>query len=35
MTRIFNTAQGVALAAVAGLAAWIGVVYAAFGLVSN
>jgi hypothetical protein len=35
VTRIFNTAQGVALAAVTGLAVWIGVVYAAFGLVSN
>lgn len=34
MTRIFNTAQGVALAACVGMLAWIGVVYAAFGLVA-
>jgi hypothetical protein len=33
VTRIFNTAQGVALGAITGLAVWIGVVYAVFGLV--
>lgn len=33
MTRIFNTAQGIALGAGVGLLVWVGVVYAAFGLV--
>lgn len=35
MTKVFNTTQGIALAAVAGLTVWIGAVYAVFGLVGN
>ena len=34
MTKRFNTAQGVATGAAFGLAAWAGLVYAAFGLIS-
>jgi len=34
MTKRFNTTQGVAIAATFGLAAWVGLVYAAFGLVA-
>ena len=34
MTKRFNTAQGVAFGAAFGLAAWVGLVYAAFGLVA-
>ena len=34
MTKRFNTAQGVATGAVFGLAVWVGLVYAAFGLVA-
>lgn len=33
-TRVFNTAQGIALGVGVGLAVWIGVVYAVFGLVA-
>jgi hypothetical protein len=34
MTRVFNTAQGVALGVVVGLAAWIGAVWVAFGVIA-
>lgn len=33
MTKVFNTAQGIALGAGVGLAVWIVAVYAVFGLV--
>jgi hypothetical protein len=34
MTKVFNTAQGVALATAAGLAVWIGAVWVAFGVIA-